>query len=154
MLEQPDHQMIVDGPQSSDPGTPSKLMQHPRVRCALAMRKMSEATPGSLLGQQSHDSVETVRRRQRAEQMHPPQLSRAETATTPHAPTPGQQLIDERVGYMNGESFQQLRSSNWRQLFEHDHMHYPFGHYLSLQNQKTTFAGRYPLESRHLQLIS
>ncbi len=120
MLEQPDHQMIVDGPPSADPGTPAKLMQHPRVRGALAMGQMSEATPGSLLGQQAHDPVEAVRRRQRGEQMHPPQLRRAETATTPHAPAPGQQLVDLSIGHVSRKPFQQLRCSNRRQVFKHD----------------------------------
>src|SRR5258708_27503085 len=112
--------MIINRPQATDPGPITKLMQHPYIRCALAMRKMGKTTPRSLLGQESYDAVVAVSPHQRPKQMHAPQLCRTETTSPPHPTAPSKQLVDKLIRHIIGNNFQKPHCPNRRQVFAHE----------------------------------
>jgi len=98
--------MIINGSQSTNPGTKTKFMQHPYIGRALTMREMGEATPRPMLRQQSGDSIIAVDPAQRSEQVRPPQLRRIETTSPPDTSAPRQQLVDKIIRHMSRNQFQ------------------------------------------------
>jgi hypothetical protein len=70
--------VFVDLPQSADPAALPKLVQHQNIGGGLAIGQVGKATPGPLLGQQAHQVVERVDRREHAQQMDAVQLGRTQ----------------------------------------------------------------------------
>jgi len=78
--------MLIDLAQSAHSDLLAKLMQHP---CARPMpTQPTEPSPSGLFGQLRHHQVERMRGGQQRQQMHAPQLRRAEGTATPTSKLP------------------------------------------------------------------
>lgn len=79
--EQPLQQMLIDPAQPAHADLLPKLVQHPHPRPLPT--QPDKPTPSRLFGQLRDDQIQRMRRRQQRQQMHPPQLRRAEGAAAP-----------------------------------------------------------------------
>jgi len=99
--------VLVDAAQTSDATAGAKLVQHPRIGQAVAVRQLREAAPRPLFGQQREQQIELVHRRQDRQQMQPPQLGGMEQSAAATSPVRWPKGVDEIVGNMRCQSMQQ-----------------------------------------------
>jgi hypothetical protein len=115
--EQPLQQVLIDPAQSTHPDLLPKLMQHPHPRPLPT--QPAETTPGGLFRQLSHHQIERMRRSQRRQQMHAPQLGRTQSATTPTGGLALAHLVDESVGHIRRQQVQQAVGTGRRKIISH-----------------------------------
>jgi hypothetical protein len=86
---------------------------------------MGKAAPVSLLGQQPHQVVERVDRREHAQEVDAIQLCRTQLLASAAPAMAGPQLVDEGVGDIRREQLQKLRSPGRGQFRVHGPGGYP-----------------------------
>jgi hypothetical protein len=125
-LDQRLEDRFVDLPQSHDAHAGAKRVEDANIGCAMAMAQAGKIPPSPLLRQQLAQQVERMHRRQQRQQMHAPELGWAElptrTANRAQVPT----LVDEVVGNVWIEQFEQSVGAGHRQAL-HGAGGYPFG---------------------------
>jgi len=72
---------LVDLPQSHDAHEGAKGVEDANIGGAMAMAQPGKVSPTALFGQQLSQQVERMDRRQQRQQMHAPELGRAELPT-------------------------------------------------------------------------
>lgn len=103
--EQPRQQLLIDLAQSTDAHTFAKLMQHPRPRQMAA--QAGKATPGGLFGQLGDQQVERVGWSQQGQQMHTPQLRRAQGTTATAGESVGPVTVNKVIRSIGCEKIEQ-----------------------------------------------
>ncbi len=117
---------IVDLPQSHYAQMEAKGVQDAGVGHAMAMAEPGKAAPGALLGQHRREQIKRMHGRQQRQQMHTPELCRAELpAWTTHWPG-APMLVDEIVGNVWIQNVEQTTGAGWGKAF-HAGESYPFG---------------------------
>ena len=106
--------MLIDFSQSTDSGSVAKLVQHPHVGHSVAIGQMGKLAPSPLLREHRHQQIEGMHWRQHTQQMHPPQLGRAQPALSALPAMRRQQLIDKIVGNVRGKFVEQLDRASGR----------------------------------------
>jgi hypothetical protein len=96
-------QLLVDLPQTADTAALPKLVQHPHIGHGLAIGQEGKATPIPLLGQQAHQVVERMDRREHAQEVGAIQLGRTQLLAPASTAMAWHQLVDERVGNIRRE---------------------------------------------------
>ena len=104
--EQPRQQLLIDLAQATDAHTFAKLMQHPRPRQMAA--QAGKATPGGLFGQLGDQQVERVGWGKQGQQMHTPQLRRAQGTTAPAGESIGPVTVNEVIWSVGCEKIEQV----------------------------------------------
>jgi hypothetical protein len=115
--EQSLQQMLIDPPQPAHPDLLTKLLEHPDP--GPMPPQPAESPPGRLFGQLPHHQVERMGRTQQSQQMHPPQLGRTQSATTPARKPPWTNIINESVGNIRGQQIQQAMRASGRENITH-----------------------------------
>ena len=105
--------MLVDAPQSLHAQVGAELVEHPGGGTVTPQPR--EPPPRRLLGQLCDEEIERTGRRQQRQQMHPPELRRAESVAATAGVLPWEELGDEVIGHVIVEHFEQRVSSNRRQ---------------------------------------
>jgi len=124
-LDQRLEDRLVDLPQSQNTHVGAKGVEDANIGCAMAMAQAGKIPPSPLLGQQLGQQVERVHRRQQWQQMHAPELGRAELPTRAAKGTYIPALVDEVVGNVWIEQIEQLAGAGHRQAV-HGTGGYPF----------------------------
>jgi hypothetical protein len=99
--------------QATDAYAFAKLMQHPRPKQMAA--QAGKATPGGLFGQLGYQQVERVGWRQQGQQMHTPQLRRAQGTTVPARESVGPVTVNEVIRNIGCEKIEQVLGAGARQ---------------------------------------
>ncbi len=110
--QQPPQEMLIDPPQRAHAHLSAKLMEHPR-RWQFAPQA-GELSPGGLFGQLCDQQIERMGGRQTRQQMHTPQLRRAQTVTSSAGESAGTQPGDKIIGHIVGELFEQRDGADGR----------------------------------------
>ena len=116
-LQQPSHQMLIDGAQCADSHTLSKLVEHPgRGQRA---PQPGEASPRGLFGQLRHEEIERMSGGQYRQQMRAPQLSRTQRVPPPTRRLARTNLGDEVIGSVGTQQFKKMAGDDRRQNQTH-----------------------------------
>jgi hypothetical protein len=91
-------QMLMDPAQPAHTDLLPKLMQHPHA--GPMPPQPAEPAPDRLFGQLRHHQIERMRRSQQRQQMHAPQLRRAQSAPPPTGELARPQIVDEGAGHI------------------------------------------------------
>ena len=111
--QQPPQKMLIDLPQSAHAHPPAKLMEHASRRDHTP--QAGKPAPGRLFRQLRDDEIERTRGGQPRQQMHAPQLRRAQNVTPTAGEIAGTELGDKVVRHIAGELFEQRVSADGRQ---------------------------------------
>jgi hypothetical protein len=125
-LDQRLEDRVVDLPQSHYAQMEAKGIQNTGVGNAMAMAEPSKAAPGALLGQQRREQIERMHRRQQRQQMHAPELRRAELPARAAHWTSAPMLVDEIVRNVWIQNVEQTTGAGHGKAF-HAAESYPFG---------------------------
>jgi len=97
-LDQRLQDRFVDPPQSHHAQMEAKCIEDADVGHAMAMAQPGKAAPSALLGQHRREQIERMHRCQQRQQMHAPELGRAEPPPRATHRTSAPMLVDEIVG--------------------------------------------------------
>jgi len=98
------------------------------------MGQTRKLAPSALFGEQGHQLVERMGRRQHRQQMDTPQLRRAQAPMRAPARSPVPVLVDEVVRNVRIHQRKKLRRAGRRKYRIHGPAGYPFGLYLSAES--------------------
>lgn len=117
---------FVDLPQSHHTQMEPKGIEDADIGHAMALAQPGEVTPSALLGQHRAEQIERVHWGQQCQQMHAPELGRAELPARAAHRTGAPMLVDEIVGNVWIQNVEQAAGAGQRKAF-HAPQGYPFG---------------------------
>jgi|SRR5208282_2614923 len=112
-MQQTPQQMPIDLAQAAHPRLLAKLVEHAR-RWPLAAQP-GKPSPDGLFGELRHEEVQRMSGGQPRQQMHPPELRRAQLMTAATRESARTKLGNEVVGNVIGKPLKQSVSANRRQ---------------------------------------
>jgi hypothetical protein len=125
-LDQRLEDRFVDLPQSHHAQMEAKGIEDAHVGHTMAMAQPGKAAPSALLGQHRREQIERMHWRQQRQQMHTPELRRAELPARAAHRTGVPMLVDEIVGNVWIQNVEQTAGAGHRKAF-HAAKGYPFG---------------------------
>lgn len=109
--------MLVDAPQAAHAEVITELMEHPRRGTTAAQSR--KPSPGRLLGQLRDDEVQRMGGSQEHEQMHAPELRRAQSVTATARAFTRAELGNAVIGHVRIQPFEQRARADRRQRWSH-----------------------------------
>jgi len=116
-MQQTAQQMLVDPAQPAHADLLAELGEHPRRRWMSP--QPGELSPRGLFRQLRHDQVQGVGGGQHRQQMHAPELSRAQVMPPPPGQSAWTKSGDEVIGHITRKQFEQGNSAHGRQRSHH-----------------------------------
>jgi hypothetical protein len=109
------NQVIVNLAKTSHPQPSPKIVKHAYIGNRKSVGQVRESAPDLLLGQATHERIETKSTREQNQQVNSPQLSRAEAQTPAFAPLSCKARIDEIIGNIRRKNSQEFtRADSWK----------------------------------------